>query len=73
MEFIQLVGVKVQVITLKGSEDSNATEEVNCLLLVLGKLFWKAMGKEIIFHRPQKVIFNVIVTRMVERFSNTRY
>ena len=54
MEFIQLVGVKVQVITLNGSEVSNATEEVNCLLLVLGKLFWKAMGKEIIFQDPKK-------------------
>ena len=45
MEFIQLVGVKVQVITLNGLEDSNATEEGKLLTPFSRKTILESHGK----------------------------
>ena len=73
MEFIQLVGAKVQVITLNGLEDSNATEESKLLTPCSWKTILESHGKRNYIPRPQKVMFNVIVTGMVVHFSNTRY
>lgn len=63
----------MQVITLNRLEDSNATEESELLTPCSWKTILESHGKEIIFHRPQKVMFNIIVTCMVVHFSNTRY
>ena len=45
MEFIQLDGVKVQVITLNGLEDSNAAEESKLLTPCSWKSILESHGK----------------------------